>query len=110
MKLKELLKMVSCDYEIGLADFNKYIRTISYGTKENAIYDFAVKDKMTYGQVEDMKVVAIHPVAVAHISDGVELFGDDEAELHVKTRLLIEVQTRAGKEMTKEHCDGKRKD
>lgn len=92
MKLKELLETVPMDYEICLADFNKCIRTISYGTKENAIYDFAVKDKVTYGQVEDMKVVVIHPVAVAHISDGVELFGDDAAELHVKTRLLIEIK------------------
>lgn len=99
MKLKELLEVLPMDYEIGLADFNKCILTISYGTKENAIYEFAVKDKMTYGQVEDMKVIAIHPVAVAHISDGVELFGDDAAELHVKTRFLIEVQTRAGKEL-----------
>lgn len=92
MKLKELLETVPMDYEIGLEDFNKYIRTISYGTKENAIYDFAVKDKMTYGQVKDMKVIAIHTVAVAHVSDGVELFGDDAAELHVKTRLLIEIK------------------
>lgn len=92
MKLKELLEVVPMDYEIGLADFNKHICTISYGTKENAIYSFALKAKMTYGQVEDMKVVVIHPVAVAHISDGVELFGDDAAELHVKTRLLIEIK------------------
>lgn len=92
MKLKELLEVIPENYEIGLADFNECIRTISYGTKENAIYDFAVKDKMTYGQVEDMKVIAIHPVTVAHISDGVELFGDDTAELHVKTRLLIEIK------------------
>lgn len=92
MKLKELLETVPMDYEIGLADFNKCIHTISYGTKMNAIYDFALKAKMTYGQVENMKVVVIHPVAVAHISDGVELFGDDAAELHVKTRLLIEIK------------------
>lgn len=80
MKLKELLKTVPMDYEIGLADFNKCIHTTSYGTKVNAIYDFALKAKMTYGQVENMKVVVIHPV------------GDDAAELHVKTRLLIEIK------------------
>lgn len=94
MKLKELLEVIPMDYEIGLADFNKYILTISYGTKEDAIYDFAAKDKMTYGQVEDMKVIAIHPVAIAHVSDGVEMFGDDTAELHIKTRLLIELVKR----------------
>lgn len=91
MKLKELLEVLPMDYEIGLADFNKYICTISYGTKENAIYDFAVKHKMTYGQLENMKVVTIHPGAVAHLSDGVEMFGDDTAEIHIKTRLLIEI-------------------
>lgn len=91
MKLKELLEVIPMDYEIGLTDFNKYICTISYGTKEDAIYDFAIKDKMTYGQVENMKVIVIHPVAVAHLSDGVEMFGDDTAELHIKTRLLIEI-------------------
>lgn len=68
------------------------LHKMKYGVISNAIYDFAVKDKVTYGQVEDMKVVVIHPVAVAHISDGVELFGDDAAELHVKTRLLIEIK------------------
>ena len=94
MKLKELLEVIPMDYEIGLAYFNKCILTISYGTKDDAIYDFAVKDKMTYGQVEDMKVVAIHPVAIAHVSDGVEIFGDDTAELHIKTRLLIELVKR----------------
>lgn len=92
MKLKELLETVPMDYEIGLADFNECIHTTSYGTKEDAIYDFALKAKMTYGQVENMKVVVIHPAAVAHISDGVELFGDDATELHVKTRLLIEIK------------------
>lgn len=55
MKLKELLEVVPMDYEIGLADFNKYIYTISYGTKENAIYDFAEKHKMTYGQKRKQK-------------------------------------------------------
>ena len=92
MKLKELLEVVPMDYEIGLTDFNKkYICTISYGTKEEAFYNFSVKHKMTYGQVKNMKVVTINPGAVAHLSDGVEMFGDDTAELHIKTRLLIEI-------------------
>lgn len=90
MKLKELLETVPMDYEIGLADFNKCIHTTSYGTKENAIYDFAVKDKMTYGQVENMKVVTIHPVANAYLSD-TDMLGDGSAELRIKTRFLIEI-------------------
>lgn len=39
-----------------------------------------------------MDCLTIILLAVAHISDGVELFGDDAAELHVKTRLLIEIK------------------
>lgn len=90
MKLKELLETVPMDYEICLADFNKCIHTTSYGTKENAIYDFAVKDKMTYGQVENMKVVTIYPVANAYLSD-TDMLGDGSAELRIKTRFLIEI-------------------
>ena len=38
-----------------------------------------------------MNVVSIHPGATAYIPSGVEMYGDDSAELHVKTQLLIEV-------------------
>lgn len=91
MKLKELLEVVPKDYEIGLANFDKNICTISYFKKEDAIMGFAQKVPMMTEEIENLNVIAIHPVAVAHLSDGVEMCGDDTAELHIKTRLLIEI-------------------
>lgn len=38
MKLRELLEVVPKDYEIGLANFDKNICTISYFKKEDATY------------------------------------------------------------------------
>lgn len=52
---------------------------------------FAQKAPMMPEEIENLNVIAIHPVAIAHLSDGVEMFGDDTAELHIKTRLLIEI-------------------
>lgn len=91
MKFKELLKVIPENYEIGLENFDKNICTISYFKKEDAIMGFAQKAPMMPEEIENLNVIAIHPVAVAHLSDGVEMFGDDTAELHIKTRFLIEV-------------------
>lgn len=91
MKLKELLEVVPNDYEIGLANFDKDICTISYFKKEDAIMGFAQKVPMMPEEIENLNVITIHPTAVAHLSDGVEMFGDDAAEIHIKTRLLIEI-------------------
>ena len=91
MKLKELLEVIPDDYAICLADFDKNICTNSYFKKEDAIMGFAQKAPMMPEEIENLNVIAIHPVAVAHLSDGVEMFGDDTAELHIKTRFLIEV-------------------
>ena len=91
MKLKELLEVVPNDYEIGLANFDKNLCSISYFKKEDAIMGFAQKVPLMTEEIENLNVIAIHPVAVAHLLDGVEMFGDDTAELHIKTRLLIEI-------------------
>lgn len=91
MKLKELLEVVPNDYEIGLANFDKDICTISYFKKEDAIMGFAQKVPMMPEEIENLNVITIHPTAVAHLSDGVEMFGDDAAELRIKTRLMIEI-------------------
>lgn len=91
MKLKELLGVIPDNYEIGLANFDKNLCPISYFKKEDAIMGFAQKAPMMPEEIENLNVIAIHPVAVAHVSDGVEMFGDDTAELHIKTRFLIEV-------------------
>lgn len=91
MKLKELLEVVPNDYEIGLVNFDKNICTNSYFKKEDAIMGFSQKVTMMQEEIENLNVIEIHPVAVAHLSDGVEMFGDDTAELHIKTQLLIEI-------------------
>ena len=91
MKLKELLEIIPENYEVGLAYFDKDICTISYFKTEDVIMGFAQKAPMMPEEIENLNVIAIHPVAVAHLSDGVEMFGDDTAELHIKTRLLIEI-------------------
>lgn len=91
MKLKKLLEIIPENYEIGLENFDKNICTISYFKKEDAIMGFAQKAPMMPEEIENLNVIAIHPGAVAHLSDGVEMFGDDTAELHIKTRFLIEV-------------------
>ena len=46
MKLKELLEIIPENYEVGLADFDKDICTISYFKKEDAIMGFAQKAPM----------------------------------------------------------------
>lgn len=91
MKLKELLKVVPNDYEIGLANFDKNICTNSYFKKEDAIMGFSQKVPMMPEEIENLNVIAIHPGAVAHLSDAGEVFGDDIAELRIKTQLLIEI-------------------
>lgn len=91
MKLKELLEVVPNDYEISLANFDKNICTNSYFKKEDAIMGFSQKVTMMPEEIENLNVIAIHPGAVAHLSDGGEMFGDDTAELCIKTQLLIEI-------------------
>ena len=42
-------------------------------------------------QIKNLKVVAIHPGAKPYIPDDTDMYGDDAIELHVITKLLIEV-------------------
>ena len=79
MKLKGLLVIIPENYEVGLADFHKNICTISYFKKEDAIMGFAQKSPIMTEEIENLIVIAIHPVAIAHLSDGVEMSGDDTA-------------------------------
>lgn len=49
---------------------------------------------MPPAHVNALKVIAIHPGAAPYIPQaGVEMYGDDSAELRIDTRLLIEVST-----------------
>lgn len=91
MKLKELLEVIPDDCEIGLADFNKEICTVTYGTKEDAIMGFAQKSIFIKEQIENMDVISIHPYS--HVYCTVQhLFANDKpAPLYVKMQLIIEI-------------------
>lgn len=93
MKLKEILELISDNYEVGLADYDRGLCIISIYKKEDVVSGFAQKANMTDDQILNMKVVAVHAGAKACLATGVEMFGDDSAELHIKTQILIEVSS-----------------
>lgn len=92
MKLKTLLAIVPKEYRIGLmdADPDNYSMVV-FGTKNEAIVGYARKVRLDPEQVVNLTVMSIHPGATAWLPAGVSMYGDDSAELHVKTQLLIEV-------------------
>ena len=92
MKLKTLLAIVPEEYRIGLmdADPNNYSMMV-FGTKNEAIVGYARKVRLDPEQVANLTVMSIHPGATTWLPAGVSMYGDDSAELHVKTQLLIEV-------------------
>lgn len=92
MKLKTLLAIVPEEYRIGLmdADTDNYSMMV-FGTKNEAIVGYARKVRLDLEQVANLTVMSIHPGATVWMPAGVSMYGDDSAELHVKTQLLIEV-------------------
>ncbi len=92
MKLKTLLAIVPEEYRIGLmdADPDNYSMMV-FGTKNDAIVGYAKKVRLDPEQVANLTVMSIHPGATTWMPAGVSMYGDDSAELHVKTQLLIEV-------------------
>lgn len=92
MKLKTLLAIVPEEYRIGLMDSDpdNYSMMV-FGTKNDAIVGYAKKVRLDPEQVTNLTVVSIHPGATTWMPAGVSMYGDDSAELHVKTQLLIEV-------------------
>lgn len=92
MKLKELLKVIPDKYLIGLmyADVDNN-SVLAFGNKKDVLFGCGQRAFLLVQQVENLNVVSIHPGATAYIPSGVEMYGDDSAELHVKTQLLIEV-------------------
>ena len=92
MKLKTLLAIVPEEYIIGLmdADPDNYSMMV-FGTKNEAIVGYARKVRLDPEQVANLTVMSIHPGATTWMPAGVSMYGDDSAELHVKTQLLIEV-------------------
>lgn len=94
MKLKELLEVIPDNYKLGImdADADNY-SILVFGNKKDIIWGFGQKAGMPPAHVNALKVIAIHPGVAPYISSGVEIYGDDAAELRIDTRLLIEVST-----------------
>lgn len=94
MKLKELLKVIPDNYLIGLMDSDPDNYSIMvFGNKKDIIFGFSQRTLLMPEQIKNLKVVAIHPGAKPYIPDDTDMYGDDAIELHVITKLLIEVST-----------------
>ena len=94
MKLKELLEVVPDKYIIGLmdADVDNY-STLCFGHKDEVIKGFGHRAGMPPAHVKNLNVTSIHPGVNTYLPDGVDMYGEDSAELRVKTMFLIEVST-----------------
>ena len=95
MKLKKLLKLSPDEYKIGITDYEEENMFVSYGTKEEAVANFAQKTALTKEVIEDMRVATVSPCARVYCVDQ-HLFCDTEPPLNVEPQLYIEVH------MTKE--------
>lgn len=93
MKLKELLKVIPDNYLIGLVDSDPCNYSIRvFGNKKDVIFGYGQRSRLLPEQVENLNVIALHPGATAYMPSRVNMmYGDDSAELYVKTQLLIEV-------------------
>lgn len=92
MKLKTLLAIVPDEYRIGLMDSDPdNYSMLVFGTKNEAIVGYARKVRLDTEQVANLTVVSIHPGASAYLPDKTDMYGDDSVEMHVRTKLLIEV-------------------
>lgn len=97
MKLKELLKVIPDKYLIGLieSDPDNYA-ILAFGNKKDVLFGYGQRAGLLIQQVKNLNVIALHPGATAYMPSGVDMYGDDSAELHVKTKLLIEVSSEEG--------------
>lgn len=90
MKLRKLLKLIPDEYKIGITDYGEEIMFVSYGTKEEAVTNFAQKTALTKEMIEDMRVATVSPCARVYCVDQ-HLFCDTEPPLNVEPQLYIEV-------------------
>lgn len=90
MKLKKLLKLIPDEYKIGITDYGEENMFVSYGTKEEAVANFAQKTALTKEMIEDMRVATVSPCARVYCVDQ-HVFCDAEPPLNVEPRLYIEV-------------------
>ena len=94
MTLRELLEVVPDNYPLGLMDSDPDNYSIMvFGNKKDIIFGFSHRTLLMPEQIKNLKVVAIHPGAKPYIPDDTDMYGDDAIELHVITKLLIEVST-----------------
>lgn len=94
MTLRELLEVVPDNYPLGLMDSDPDNYSIMvFGNKKDIIFGFSQRTLLMPEQIKNLKVVAIHPGAKPYIPDDTDMYGDDAIELHVITKLLIEVST-----------------
>ena len=94
MILKELLEVVPDNYPLGLMDSDPDNYSILvFGNKKDIIFGFSQRTLLMPEQIKNLKVVAIHPGAKPYLPDDTDIYGDDAIELHVITKLLIEVST-----------------
>lgn len=92
MTLEELLEVVPDNYPLGLMDSDPDNYSILvFGNKKDIIFGYGQRARLIPEQVKNLKVVAIHPGAKTYLPDDTEMYGDDAIELHVITKLLIEV-------------------
>lgn len=94
MKLKELLDTIPDCYKLGIMeeDVDSYA-TMIFGNKNDIIWGLAQRAGMSIAHVKNLHVVEIHPGVIPSIPDNAEMYGEDSVELHVKTLLLIIVNT-----------------
>ena len=94
MKLKELLDTIPDCYKLGIMeeDVDSYA-TMVFGNKNDIIWGFAQRAGMSIAHVKNLHVVEIHPGVIPSLPDDAEMYGEDSVELHVKTLLLIIVNT-----------------
>lgn len=90
MKLKELLKVIPDRYLIGLADADIDSQIVVFGNKTDAILGYGQKKLLTTDVVNNLNVIAIHPGVNTYLTN-CDMYCDDDAPLHVKTKLLIDV-------------------
>lgn len=92
MTLEELLEVVPDNYPLGIMDSDPDNYSILvFGNKKDIIFGYGQRARLLPEQVKNLKVMAIHPGAKLYLPDATEMYGDDAIELHVITKLLIEV-------------------
>lgn len=92
MTLEELLEVVPDNYPLGImnSDQDNY-SILVFGNKKDIIFGYGQRARLLPEQVKNLKVMAIHPGANPYLLDDTDMYGDDAIELHVITKLLIEV-------------------